>query len=119
MLALGTNGPIDLDVLDEIRDIIGPSARWSWSTCRLPATGPTVSTTTLSAFALNYRDVELANWHDTIQPALNLLAGDQIHFGSDGGRRSSAPRSATPFNVWPSCRRCATTAPNQSLPRPV
>ena len=40
----------------------------------------------LLAFAQQYRDVELANWRDSISGQLRLLAGDQIHPGNAGGR---------------------------------
>ena len=73
---------------------------------------------TLSSFALDYRDVELANWHDAIQPSLNLLAGDQIHFGSAGATIFSA-------TIRDALQRLAELPPlrddraNQSLPQPL
>ena len=73
---------------------------------------------TLSSFALDYRDVELANWHDAIQPSLNLLAGDQIHFGTAGATIFSA-------TIRDALQRLAELPPlrddraNQSLPQPV
>jgi hypothetical protein len=38
----------------------------------------------LSSFALVYRNVELANWHDAIQPFLSEMSRDQVHFGPFG-----------------------------------
>ena len=90
VLALGTNGPIDREVLDEIRELIGPDRQMVVVNVQAPRNWTPGVNTTLSSFALYYRDVELANWHDAIQPSLNLLAGDQIHFGSAGATVFSA-----------------------------
>jgi hypothetical protein len=84
VLALGTNGPIDRAVLDQIRDLAGPDRLMVVVNVQAPRYWTAGVNKTLSAFALDYRNVELANWHDTIQPSLNVLAGDQIHFGSAG-----------------------------------
>ncbi|MGN6503169.1 MAG: acyltransferase family protein [Pseudolysinimonas sp.] len=84
VLALGTNGPIDRAVLDQIRDLAGPDRLMVVVNVQAPRYWTPGVNKTLSAFALDYRNVELANWHDTIQPSLNVLAGDQIHFGSAG-----------------------------------
>jgi peptidoglycan/LPS O-acetylase OafA/YrhL len=118
VLALGTNGPIDREVLDEIREIIGPDRQMVVVNVQAPRSWTPGVNTTLSAFALYYRDVELANWHDAIQPSMNLLAGDQIHFGSAGANVfSGAIRDAL--------QRLAELPPlrddrsNQSLPQPV
>ena len=96
VLALGTNGPIERRVLDEIRVLIGPDRQMVVVNVQAPRYWTAGVNTTLSSFALSYRDVELANWHDAIQPSLNLLAGDQIHFGSAGATVFSAddPRRA-------------------------
>ena len=40
----------------------------------------------LSEFARDQRDVELSNWYSAIQPQLDVLADDQVHPGSTGGR---------------------------------
>jgi peptidoglycan/LPS O-acetylase OafA/YrhL len=118
VLALGTNGPIDRDVLDEIRDIIGPEREMVVVNVQAPRYWTDGVNSELSAFALYYRDVELANWHDAIQPSLNLLAGDQIHFGSDGAVIFSAA-------IRDALQRLAELPPlrddraNQSLPQPV
>ena len=118
VLALGTNGPIDREVLDEIRELIGPDRQMVVVNVQAPRSWTPGVNTTLSSFALYYRDVELANWHDAIQPSLNLLAGDQIHFGSAG---------ATVFSstIRDALQRLAELPPlrddraNQSLPQPV
>ena len=118
VLALGTNGPIDRDVLEKIRKLIGPDRQMVVVNVQAPRYWSDGVNVTLSAFALRYRDVELANWHDAIQPSLNLLAGDHIHFGSAG---------ATVFShtIRDALQRLAELPPlrddraDQSLPRPV
>jgi hypothetical protein len=118
VLALGTNGPIDRQVLDEIRDIIGPKREMVVVNVQAPRYWTPGVNSTLSSFALYYRDVELANWHDAIQPSLNLLAGDQIHFGSAGATIFSS-------TIRDALQRLAELPPlrddraNQSLPQPV
>ncbi len=118
VLALGTNGPIDREVLDEIRELIGPDRQMIVVNVQAPRHWTPGVNKTLSSFALYYRDVELANWHDAIQPSLNLLAGDQIHFG---------PAGATVFSatIRDALQRLAELPPlrddraDQSLPQPV
>jgi peptidoglycan/LPS O-acetylase OafA/YrhL len=118
VLALGTNGPIDRQVLDEIRQLIGPDRQMIVVNVQAPRYWTPGVNKTLSSFALYYRDVELANWHDAIQPSLNLLAGDQIHFG---------PAGATVFSatIRDALQRLAELPPlrddraDQSLPQPV
>ncbi len=118
VLALGTNGPIDRQVLDEIRDIIGPKREMVVVNVQAPRNWTSGVNSTLSSFALYYRDVELANWHDAIQPSLNLLAGDQIHFGDAGAVIFSS-------TIRDALQRLAELPPlrddraNQSLPQPV
>ena len=118
VLALGTNGPIDREVLDEIRDLIGPDRQMVVVNVQAPRDWTPGVNKTLSSFALYYRDVELANWHDAIQPSLNLLAGDQIHFGDAGATVFSA-------TIRDALQRLAELPPlrderaDQSLPQPV
>jgi peptidoglycan/LPS O-acetylase OafA/YrhL len=118
LLALGTNGPIDRDVLEKIRKLIGPDRQIVVVNVQAPRYWSAGVNVTLSAFALRYRDVELANWHDAIQPKLNLLAGDHIHFGSAGATVFSA-------TIRDALQRLAELPPlrdnraDQSLPRPV
>jgi hypothetical protein len=118
VLALGTNGPIDRKVLDQIRELIGPERLMVVVNVQAPRYWTSGVNTTLSAFALSYRDVELANWHDAIQPSLNLLAGDQIHFGEAGATVFSA-------TIRDALQRLAELPPlrddraDQSLPQPV
>lgn len=118
VLALGTNGPIDREVLEEIRTMIGPDRLMVVVNVQAPRDWTPGVNKILSAFALYYRDVELANWHDTIQPSLNVLAGDQIHFGTDGAVIFSG-------TIRDALQRLAELPPlrddraDQSLPQPV
>jgi peptidoglycan/LPS O-acetylase OafA/YrhL len=118
VLALGTNGPIDSDVLNQVRQLIGPDRQMVVVNVQAPRYWSDGVNSTLSAFALYYRNVELANWHDAIQPSLNVLAGDQIHFGSAGATIFSA-------TIRDALQRLAELPPlrderaNQALPQPV
>lgn len=118
VLALGTNGPIDRQVLDQIRRMAGPDRLMVVVNVQAPRYWTSGVNKTLSAFALDYRNVELANWHDTIQPSLNVLAGDHIHFGEAGAVIFSK-------TISDALQRLAELPPlrdertNQSLPQPV
>ena len=85
LLGLGTNGPIDSDVLNQVRKIVGPDHQIVVVSVQAPRWWTPGVNSTLSAFALQYRNVELANWEGAIQGSLKLLARDQIHPGDAGG----------------------------------
>lgn len=85
LLGLGTNGPIDVETLDEVRQIVGPDHQIVLVSVQAPRWWTPGVNETLSAFALRYRNVELANWQSAISGRLDLLAGDQIHPGDEGG----------------------------------
>ena len=84
VIALGTNGPIDRSTLEQVRSIIGPARVLVVVNTQTPRGWTPGVNDELSAFALVYRNVELANWHDAIQPYLNEMARDQVHFGPIG-----------------------------------
>jgi len=84
VLALGTNGPIERSTLEEVRRIIGPDRELIVVNAQAPRGWIPGVNAELSSFALVYRNVELANWHDAIQPYLSEMARDQIHFGPIG-----------------------------------
>lgn len=86
VLALGTNGPIERRTLDEVRRLIGPERELVVVNAQAPRDWIPGVNSELSRFALVYRNVELANWFAAIQPDLDELAGDQIHFGPFGAR---------------------------------
>jgi peptidoglycan/LPS O-acetylase OafA/YrhL len=84
VLALGTNGPIERSTLEQVRAIIGPDRELIVVNAQAPRGWIPGVNAELSSFALVYRNVELANWHDAIQPYLGEMARDQIHFGPFG-----------------------------------
>ena len=86
LLGLGTNGPIDRATLDEVRDIIGPSRTLVLVSAQAPRDWTAGVNGELTAYAMQYRAIELADWRTAIEPQLTLLAGDQIHPGSAGAR---------------------------------
>jgi peptidoglycan/LPS O-acetylase OafA/YrhL len=84
VLALGTNGPIDRNSLEQVRSIIGPTRELVVVNAQAPRGWIPGVNAELSSFAQVYRNVELANWHDAIQPYLHEMARDQVHFGPIG-----------------------------------
>ncbi|TXN30264.1 acyltransferase family protein [Lacisediminihabitans profunda] len=85
LIGLGTNGPIDRSTLDAVRTIAGSAHDIVMINVQAPRGWTDGVNSTLSRFAQQYRDVELANWRDAIAGHLDLLARDQIHPGSAGG----------------------------------
>jgi len=85
LLGLGTNGPVDVATLDEIRELVGPSTRIVLVNAQAPRNWIPGVNETLAAYAQQYRNVELANWYDAIQPNLDVLATDLIHAGGPIG----------------------------------
>ncbi len=118
VVALGTNGSIGEASLGEIRDILGPQRELVLVTAQAPRGWIPGVNAQLSAFAWQYRNVELADWYTAIQPNLGELARDRIHFGHFG---------ATVFTetIQEALQRLATLPPlrdeaaDESLPRPV
>jgi peptidoglycan/LPS O-acetylase OafA/YrhL len=86
LIGLGTNGPISAKTLEEIRSIAGPGRQIVLVNVQAPRGWTPEVNATLTHFAQQYRDVELANWRDAIAGHLGLLARDQIHPGSKGGQ---------------------------------
>ncbi|QEE60642.1 acetyltransferase [Salinibacterium sp. dk2585] len=85
LLGLGTNGPVDTETLAEVRELLGTSHQLVLVNVHAPRWWTDGVNSTLTSFAQQYRDVELANWRDSIAPQLRLLARDQIHPGDAGG----------------------------------
>ena len=84
VIALGTNGPIDRTTLEEVRAMIGPRRELIVVNAQAPRGWIPGVNAELASFALVYRNVELANWFDAIQPHLGEMARDQVHFGPFG-----------------------------------
>ena len=95
ILHLGTNGSIDPSTLAEVRSIIGPDRQLVLVSAQAPRDWIPGVNRHLFDFAADYRDVVVADWRRAIAPQLNLLARDQVHPGSAGGRvYASAVESA-------------------------
>ncbi len=83
---LGTNGSIDPSTLKELRSIIGSERQLVLVSAQAPRDWITGVNRHLFAFAADHREVVVADWRRAITPKLNLLARDQVHPGSAGGR---------------------------------
>lgn len=86
IVGLGTNGPIDSATLLDVRNIIGPNRSLVIVSAQAPRGWIPEVNAQLVQFADDYRDVVLADWRTAIAPQLQLLARDQVHPGSSGGR---------------------------------
>jgi len=85
VLGLGTNGPIDVSTLQEIKQIVGRRTEIVLVNVQAPRGWTPGVNDTLGAYAQRLPTVELADWHAAIQPHLDLLAADQIHAGGAVG----------------------------------
>jgi peptidoglycan/LPS O-acetylase OafA/YrhL len=85
VLGLGTNGPISPDTLVRIKHIVGPATRIVLVNVQAPRGWTEGVNGILGEYATRTRSVDLANWHDAIQPHLSALAADQIHAGGPVG----------------------------------
>lgn len=86
VLGLGTNGSIDPQTLHDVRRMLGPDRSLVLVSVQAPRGWIPGVNAHLRAFADDYRNVVLADWRAAIAPRLDLLAGDQVHPGSAGGR---------------------------------
>ena len=85
LLGLGTNGPVSEDTLREISTIVGPDVSIVLVNAQAPRGWIPGVNDVLARYAQQYRNVELANWYDAIQPRLDVLATDLIHAGGPIG----------------------------------
>lgn len=86
IIGLGTNGSIDPATLHEMRGILGPDRMLVLVSAQAPRGWIPGVNASLVAFADDYREVVVADWRSAIAPRLELLARDQVHPGSAGGR---------------------------------
>ena len=86
VIGLGTNGPIKMSELVDILRILGPDRQLVLVNAFAERDWTAGVNATLAEFAAANRRVELANWHDTIEGRLDLLAGDHVHPGPTGGQ---------------------------------
>ena len=86
IIGLGTNGSIEPSTLHEMRDILGPDRMLILVSAQAPRGWIPGVNANLVSFADDYREVVVADWRTAIAPRLELLARDQVHPGSAGGR---------------------------------
>jgi hypothetical protein len=86
IVGLGTNGPITMYQINQLRAAIGP-ARWLiLVNTFVPRPWEQEVNSTLAAAADRYGNVLLVNWHAAIEHHTNLLWSDGIHPQPIGGK---------------------------------
>jgi hypothetical protein len=86
VVALGTNGPVDPEPLEQMAATVGPHRTLVLVNAYAPRDWIPGVNADLAAFADAHRNVILADWSGAIAPHEDLLAGDHIHPGGAGGR---------------------------------
>lgn len=85
VVALGTNGPVDGGVLEEMSKIVGPDRKLILVNAHAPRDWIPGVNDDLDSFANSHRGVWVADWDGAISSHEDLLAGDGIHPGEAGG----------------------------------
>ena len=85
VLALGTNGPLDADAMEQIAQICGPDRHLVLVNAFAPRDWIAGVNADLVAFAAAHPGVVVADWAGTVAGRTDLLAEDQIHPGEEGG----------------------------------
>ncbi len=86
VLGLGTNGSITRGTLEEVVDLLPSDVRVVVVNVQAPRDWVDGVNRELEQFALEHRNVELANWRDAIAPRLDLLGRDRIHPADEGAK---------------------------------
>ncbi|GAA2858527.1 acyltransferase family protein [Microbacterium arabinogalactanolyticum] len=86
VVALGTNGSVDEDVLQKIADTVGRNRDLVLVNAYAPRDWIPGVNRDLQSFAAGRLGVVVADWAGAIAPHEDLLAGDRIHPGDAGGR---------------------------------
>jgi len=86
VVALGTNGSVDEDVLQRIADTVGRNRDLVLVNAYAPRDWIPGVNRDLQSFAAGRLGVVVADWAGAIAPHEDLLAGDRIHPGDAGGR---------------------------------
>ncbi|WP_342001821.1 acetyltransferase [Microbacterium sp. LWH7-1.2] len=86
VVALGTNGAVDPSTLEHLADTVGPKRNLVLVNAYAPRDWIPGVNAELAAFAEDHRNVIVADWSGAIAPHEDLLAGDKIHPGAEGGR---------------------------------
>jgi hypothetical protein len=84
VVGLGTNGPITLDQINQLRHIIGPHRWLLLVNTFVPRFWEQEVNSTIYEAAHRYPDVMMVNWHKAIEHHTNLLYSDGIHPMPDG-----------------------------------
>ncbi|MFC7309237.1 acyltransferase family protein [Streptomyces monticola] len=87
VVGLGTNGPVDTAVLDELRETVGRDRRLVLIGVHVPRRWESQVNSTLKSYADRHTHVSLADWHSTIAPYEDELWDDGYHPKSTGGAR--------------------------------
>lgn len=87
VIGLGTNGPISPDTLAALQQIAGPERQIVFINVQAPRDWTARVNAELWSFANSrFRTMAVADWHHAIAGHLDLLAEDNIHPGSAGGK---------------------------------
>lgn len=85
VVGLGTNGPVDGQALQQIYDAIGRDRTLVLVNASAPRDWIPGVNSDLAAFAATHPGVVVADWAQAIAPHPDMLAGDRIHPGPQGG----------------------------------
>ncbi|MCT9819069.1 acetyltransferase [Microbacterium sp. W1N] len=86
VVALGTNGPVSEDALEQIRKAAGAKRHLVLVNAFAPRDWIPGVNAELTAFAKEHPGVVVADWSSAIAGRTDLLAGDHIHPGHSGGQ---------------------------------
>ncbi len=86
IVGLGTNGPITLDQINQLRAAIGPHRWLLLVNTFVPRFWEGEVNATIKAAVRRYPNVKLINWHNAIEHHTNLLWSDGIHPMAIGGK---------------------------------
>ncbi|WP_447949291.1 acyltransferase family protein [Microbacterium aurum] len=85
VVGLGTNGPVDAQALQQIYDAVGRDRTLVLVNAAAPRDWIAGVNSDLAAFAATHPGVVVADWAQAIAPHPDMLAGDRIHPGPQGG----------------------------------
>ncbi len=85
IVGLGTNGPITLDQIQQLRAAIGPHRWLLLVNTFVPRFWQNEVNSTIASAVSRYPNVMLIDWHDAIEHHTNLLWSDGIHPMPIGG----------------------------------
>ena len=119
IIGLGTNGPIDENDFFDILHRVGPKTELIVVNTQAPRDWIPGVNAMIADFASHERNVQLANWHDTIAPRIDELNDDQIHPGGpiSGGLYFSATQDA--LQRLAELRPVLSTNDDKLIERPV